>query len=481
MSLRTDAQRIMDAALKAALPDTAVVKALEAARFGPGRLVLVAAGKAAWQMAAAAVRQLGERVDSGVVITKYGHSKGPLPGLEIYEAGHPVPDENSFKATQTAIEAVSGLTAQDTVLFLLSGGGSALFEKPLIPPADLDRLTHELLASGADIVEMNTVRKRFSAVKGGRFAALCAPARVFSVVLSDIIGDPLDMIASGPAYPDSSTEEQARAVAEKYGLTLTEEMRALLAVETPKSLDNVETHITGSVRQLCLAAQEECRALGYTPVVLTASLSCTAREAGAFLANIAQYHHGGGRKLAFLAGGETVVRLTGGRHEFIQCTISNYYLFSAVSEPLLSLYHCLPESGVPANDNPLMRASFENCIVYGLGSDINEGDLTGSQVFLRNVLLKSEGTDDDNFINCLWGEDPLFYTVRSDYYFNYRLKPDSPAIGAGNREYVNDPTLYDMDGLNRLADGNPALGAYVFVPEENPEALRRHRLARPRR
>ena len=185
--------------------------------------------------------------------------------------------------------------------------------------------------------------------------------------------------------------------------------------------------------------------------------------------------------VCFSEAADAVVRLTGGRHEFIQCTISNYYLFSAVSEPLLSLYHCLPESGVPANDTPLMRASVENCIVYGLGSDINEGDLTGSQVFLRNVLLKSEGTDDDNFINCLWGEDPLFYTVRSDYYFNYRLKPDSPAIGAGNREYVNDPTLYDMDGLNRLADGNPALGAYVFVPEENPEALRRHRLARPRR
>ena len=311
MSLRTDAQRIMDAALKAALPDTAVAKALESARFGSGRLVLVAAGKAAWQMAAAAVRQLGARIDLGVVITKYGHSRGPLPGLDIYEAGHPVPDANSFQATQAAIEAVSGLTAEDTVLFLLSGGGSALFEKPLIPPADLDRLTHELLASGADIVEINTVRKRFSAVKGGRFAALCAPAKVFSVVLSDIIGDPLDMIASGPAYPDSSTEEQARAVAEKYGLTLTEEMRALLAVETPKTLDNVETHITGSVRQLCLAAQEECGALGYESVVLTASLSCTAREAGVFLANIAQYHHGSGKKLAFLAGGETVVQLTG--------------------------------------------------------------------------------------------------------------------------------------------------------------------------
>lgn len=311
MSLRTDAQRIMDAALKAALPDTAVAKALEAARFGPGRLVLVAAGKAAWQMAAAAVRQLGERVDSGVVVTKYGHSKGPLPGLEIYEAGHPVPDENSFKATQTAIEAVSGLTAQDTVLFLLSGGGSALFEKPLIPPADLDRLTHELLASGADIVEMNTVRKRFSAVKGGRFAALCAPARVFSVVLSDIIGDPLDMIASGPAAADPSTAEQAQAIADKYALRLSGQAQACLEVETPKTLDNVHTQIIGSVRELCRAAAERCRALGYVPVLLTDRLDCEAREAGRFLAAVLASHAGEGKKSAFLAGGETVVHLTG--------------------------------------------------------------------------------------------------------------------------------------------------------------------------
>lgn len=311
MSLREDANRVMQAALTAALPDTAVAKALDGADLGPGKLILVAAGKAAWQMAKAAVDHLGDRIDGGVVVTKYDHSKGPLGNLDIFEAGHPVPDENSFRATQAAIDAVSGLNKEDTVLFLLSGGGSALFEKPLIPPADLDRLTHELLASGADIVEMNTVRKRFSAVKGGKFAALCAPAKVFSVVLSDIIGDPLDMIASGPAYPDSSTEAQARAVAEKYHLTLTEEMRALLAVETPKSLDNVETHITGSVRQLCAAGAAACRDLGYEPMVLTASLSCVAREAGAFLANIAQYHAGGGKKLAFLAGGETVVHLTG--------------------------------------------------------------------------------------------------------------------------------------------------------------------------
>ncbi len=312
MTLRKDADQIMQSALKAAQPDTAVRKALAEADFGSGKLVLVAAGKAAWQMAKTAVDTLGSRIDRGVVATKYDHSKGPLgDNIQIFEGGHPVPDENSYKATEAAIQAVSGLSAADTVLFLISGGGSALFEKPLIPTADMDRLTKELLASGADIVEMNTVRKRLSAVKGGKFAALCAPAKVFSVVLSDIIGDPLDMIASGPAYPDSSTCEEALKVADRYHLTLTGQMKELLATETPKSLDNVETHITGSVRQLCIAAEEVCRDLGYEPVVLTASLSCTARDAGVFLANIAQYHADTDKSLAFIAGGETVVHLTG--------------------------------------------------------------------------------------------------------------------------------------------------------------------------
>ncbi len=311
MTLRNDAEQIIKHALHAAQPDTAVKKALKQADFGTGRLILVAAGKAGWQMAKAAVDVLGDRLSGGVVITKYEHSKGPLNGMEIFEAGHPVPDDNSYKATQAAIDAVTGLSAEDTVLFLLSGGGSALFEKPLIPTQDMERLTKELLASGADIVEMNTIRKRFSAVKGGKFAALCAPAKVFSVVLSDIIGDPLDMIASGPAYPDSSTAAQAARIADKYHLTLTDEMKELLNVETPKILENVETHITGSVRQLCLAAEETCRQLGYEPVVLTASLSCAAREAGGFLSNIAQYHQDSLKSLAFIAGGETVVHLTG--------------------------------------------------------------------------------------------------------------------------------------------------------------------------
>ena len=309
-SIRKDAEQIISASLKAVLPDEAVQRALKEYHPGAGKTLLVAAGKAAWQMARAAVDTLGH-VDGGVVVTKYDHIKGEIPGVACYEAGHPVPDENSFSATQRALELVSGLTADDTVLFLLSGGGSALFEKTLVPGEELQDVTKQLLACGADIVEMNTLRKRLSGVKGGKFAQACAPARVFSIVLSDILGDPLDMIASGPAYPDSSTCEQAKATVEKYSLKLSPEAKALLDVETPKKLDNVTTQITGSVRELCAAAAKECAALGYEPVLLTDHLDCEAREAGRFLADILRTHANSGKSLAFIAGGETVVRLTG--------------------------------------------------------------------------------------------------------------------------------------------------------------------------
>ena len=345
-TLKKDADRIISASLKAVLPDKAVQRALAEFKPGAGRLLLVAAGKAGWQMAKAAVDCLGH-VDGGIVVTKYAHVKGDIPGVVCREAGHPVPDENSFRATQEALELVSGLAAEDTVVFLLSGGGSALFEKPLIPGAELRHVTEQLLACGADIVEMNTVRKRLSGVKGGRFAQACAPARVYSVVLSDILGDPLDMIASGPACPDASTCEQALAVAEKYRLSLSDEARALLRQETPKRLDNVTTVITGSVRELCAAAARECAVLGYEPLYLTDRLSCEAREAGAFLANVCATHAGDGKKLAFIAGGETVVRLTGkgmgGR---------NQELALAAAPGLAGLDACVFSVGSDGTDGP---------------------------------------------------------------------------------------------------------------------------------
>jgi len=311
MDMYNHAQVIIDEALRSALPDNAVKRALAVMPDTEGELILVSVGKAAWQMANAAVSVLKDRISRGIVITKYDHSKGSLGHIEVFEAGHPVPDENTFTATEAVIRMVNGLSPSDRVLLLISGGGSALFEKPLIPPAELSDITRQLLACGADIVEMNTIRKRLSTVKGGRFAELCAPAQVFSVVLSDIVGDPLDMIASGPAYPDSSTCEQARRIVEKYSLRLSDAALSCLDVETPKALNNVETHITGSVRQLCASAVETCKKLGYEPCVLTDSLTCEAREAGSFLAAIARTHRDADTPLAFIAGGETVVHLTG--------------------------------------------------------------------------------------------------------------------------------------------------------------------------
>ena len=308
--LRERADKIIAASIKAVQPDDAVRRALAGKSF-PGRVLLVAAGKAAWQMAKAGYDCLGDRIEGGVVVTKYDHVMGPIANFVCCEAGHPVPDENSFAGTQKALDLVSDLTAQDTVLFLLSGGGSALFEKPLVPGEVLQDITGQLLACGADIVEINTIRKRLSAVKGGRFAQACAPAQVFSIVLSDILGDPLDMIASGPAVPDTTTCEQAIAIAKKYQLKLTDEAQALLAQETPKELNNVTTQITGSVRELCTAAANVSREMGYEPIMLTDQLCCQAKEAGSFLASVLKTHAGSGKKLAFIAGGETVVQLTG--------------------------------------------------------------------------------------------------------------------------------------------------------------------------
>ncbi len=308
--LRQDADRIIEKAITAVKPDEAVRRCLQDQTFS-GNIYLVAVGKAAWQMADAAVKCMKQPITGGIVVTKYHHIMGEIPGVTCYEAGHPVPDTNSYLGTQAVLDLTADLKPEDTVLFLLSGGGSALFEKPLIPTEEMEDITGQLLACGADIVEINTIRKRLSGVKGGRFGQWCAPASVFSIILSDVLGDPLDMIASGPAAPDHSSCADALAIAEKYQLTLSPQAMECLNKETPKDLPNVTSKIIGSVRELCRAAEKECRFLGYEPVFLTDQLNCQAKEAGAFLGSIARSQAGTSRNLAFIAGGETVVHLTG--------------------------------------------------------------------------------------------------------------------------------------------------------------------------
>ena len=311
MELKKEAFAIAREAVAASMPDEAVRRALAELAPAKGKTVAVAVGKAAWPMAQAAARALAGRLDAGYVITKYGHAQGELPGFQVFEAGHPQMDENGVRATRAVLEAVSALAAEDRVLFLLSGGGSALMEAPLLPFAELQDINAQLLACGADIVEINTIRKRLSAVKGGKFARACAPAEVVSIILSDVVGDRADMIASGPACPDTSTAREALEIARKYSLRLSGAAWELLRAEPVRELPNARAMVTGGVGQLCRAALEECARRGYEAELLTDCLCCEAREAGTFLGCVARAHAGEGRKRAFVAGGETVVYLRG--------------------------------------------------------------------------------------------------------------------------------------------------------------------------
>ena len=308
--LRGAAEKIAKGAIAAVCPDEAVRRALENIELSE-RVYLVAIGKAAWQMAAAAVKYLDRPVYKGIVLTKYDHVLEELPNIVCYEAGHPVPDENSYQGTQAVLDMTGHLKETDTVLFLLSGGGSALFEKPLVDHEVLQSVTRIMLGSGADITEMNTIRKRLSAVKGGKFAQWCQPAHMEAIILSDILGDPVDMIASGPAAADPATTQQAMAIAQRYHIDQLPGVQDCLRRETVKELHNVHTQVIGSVRQLCMAAAKIAGELGYEPVYLSDELDCEAKQAGQYLAEQLLVYHKDGKKRALIAGGETVVQLTG--------------------------------------------------------------------------------------------------------------------------------------------------------------------------
>jgi hydroxypyruvate reductase len=311
-----DAKAIISESISSVMPVLAVKKALAGKAF-PGRVIMLAVGKAAWTMAKAASEALGGQISHGVVITKYGHGRGPIDRCQLIEAGHPLADGNSLLGADLALKAVADLKETDTALLLLSGGGSSLFEKPLdgISLDELRNVSEALLKCGADIGELNTVRKHLSAVKGGRFAEACRPAGVYAAVLSDVLGDRLDVIASGPAWPDSSTSAEALAALEKYGLDFGGKVWDCLRRETPKQVPRCETAVVGNVEMLCAAAQRAAEALGYRPYLLSACIEGEARAAGSMFAGLAKRIREEGLPLsppcAVIGGGETVVRVVG--------------------------------------------------------------------------------------------------------------------------------------------------------------------------
>ena len=322
--LRRHAETVIRKTLADVLPDKAVQEALEKLNLR-GRVFVLAVGKAAWVMAEAAGKWFGRQeeaqLEKGLVVTKYGHGKGELPGFAIMESGHPVPDENSVKAGQVAVRFVQEAGEKDTVLFLLSGGGSALLELPeegLALP-DIQEVTGQLLRCGADITEINLIRKKLSAVKGGKLAGFLKTKKAYSIILSDVVGGSEDMIASGLTYPDDSSLQDARRIVEKYGVKLSESVENVLvrAEASENSGDKfrrengrVENHVVGSVRELCRAAARHAGELGYHPCILTDSMQGEAKEEGKWLASLMDspdYE----RPFALIAGGETVVKVTG--------------------------------------------------------------------------------------------------------------------------------------------------------------------------
>lgn len=307
--LEQDAKKIYMSALAASLPDAAVREALRA-HPPQGDVTVFAIGKAAARMAHSALEALGGQVRGGVAITKYAHLGAGVKGLACFEAAHPIPDENGLRAARHALALARELGEKDTALVLLSGGGSALLTHPAagVTLREAAEITARLLRCGADITEINCVRKHLSAVKGGRLAQAIAPARVLTVALSDVLSDAADVIASGPTCPDGSTCAEASKIVEKYRLPLSEAARAALARETPKALPGTEMVVCGSVRMLCEAARQQAQRLGYAARVVDTALTGEARAEGARIGTMAKTLPPGS---ALIFGGETVVRVRG--------------------------------------------------------------------------------------------------------------------------------------------------------------------------
>ncbi len=315
-------QALLQAAIDRAQPASELAQNLPSPPPG-GRVIVVGAGKAAAAMAAAVEAAWPDVRMEGLVITRYGHGV-PTRAIQVVEAGHPMPDSAGAEAAARVARLVQSAEAGDLVLFLASGGGSALLALPAagITLDDKRAVNAALLRSGADIGEMNAVRKHLSALKGGRLAALAAPARVLTLAISDVPGDRPDVIASGPTVPDQSTLADARAVLKRYDIQPPDSVAARLATataETPKPGDPIfsatDFRLLATPQHSLEAAAETARTSGVTPLILSDRIEGEAREVGKALAGIAQQvaAHGQPAKapVVLLSGGETTVTVRG--------------------------------------------------------------------------------------------------------------------------------------------------------------------------
>ncbi len=328
-------REMFEAAIASAQPQLCVPPHLPTPDQVRGRLIVIGAGKASAAMARA-VEDHWTGPLSGLVVTRYGY-KVPCSRIEIVEAAHPVPDAAGLQAAQRMLSLVHGLGPDDVVLCLISGGGSSLLPLPLpgISLEDKHQVNRALLASGATISEMNTVRRHLSAIKGGRLAAACHPARVINLLLSDVPGDrPLD-IASGPTVPDPTTCSDALEIVRRYGISLPDHVLNVLTTGAGESVKPSDARLAGLETLMVAAPQQALQAAaavasrhGYTPYILGDAIEGEARDVGKVLAamslQVAEKGEPFQRPCALLSGGETTVTLRGqgrgGRN--VECLLS---------------------------------------------------------------------------------------------------------------------------------------------------------------
>lgn len=306
-SLRKDVDTIINQIITDINPYDRTVDCVKALSFGSGRKILVSIGKAAWSMGKAVCDAI--RIDEGVIITKYGYSNGDIENVEVYEAGHPIVDENSIIASECVLNITSNLNENDEVILCISGGGSALFEKPFIDLESLQNINNQLIKSGASINEINIIRKKLSTVKGGKFALHCSPAHINAIILSDVVGNDLGSIASGPVSIDTSTPKQALDIIEKYNISISDNIKEYIHKQENIQIDNVNSHIIGSVEQLCAYTKKACEALGYHSTIIQSDcvddVSVVEDKFRKLITNNTNHNE------AYIIGGESVVHVKG--------------------------------------------------------------------------------------------------------------------------------------------------------------------------
>jgi hydroxypyruvate reductase len=423
-SMRQDALDIFGAALKAVDPVEAILKYVKVVgdqlRVGQqhfvfndyDRILVVGAGKAGAPMARALEDLLGDRIADGVIVVKEGHAL-PLEYVRIHEASHPVPDERGIKGAEEILSIVGNAGKRDLVLCLISGGGSALLVAPAegVSLEDKQEVTRLLLACGADIHEINTIRKHLSRAKGGGLARFAYPATVVSLILSDVIGDDLNVIASGPAVPDTSTFEEASQILDKYDIRdqVPESVRSRIdrglkgeVADTPKAGDAVFRQcffqLVGTNIQALKAAGQKAEGLGYRNLIISSTIEGEAREVSKVLTAIAKEIRNSGNPISapacILCGGETTVTIRGdgkgGRNQ-------EYALACALSID-----------------------GMENVLILAGGTDGNDGPTDAAGAIADGSTLARARAK---------GLDPLNYLSRNDAYHFFQALEDLVLTG----------------------------------------------------